>query len=139
MRADLDARVRSVGLHLLAFPASSTVLCCAIALIAWPGLPTQLATHWGAGGADGWMPRAWAVAIPAVMDVAATSWCLVAVAHGPRSLQLVTDVCVLGGLFGWFGTTSLISSIWLSRVTGEAVILVIGGPVLLAAFVYLAP
>lgn len=136
MRADRDARLRSVGLRLLAFPASSTVLCCAIALIAWPGLLTQLATHWGAGGADGWMPRGWAVGIPVIMNVAATSWCLVAIALGPRSLQRVIDVCVLGGLFGWLGAATLMGSIWLPRVMGEAVILVIGGPVLLAVLVY---
>ncbi|WP_068433303.1 DUF1648 domain-containing protein [Piscicoccus intestinalis] len=127
---------RAARRRLLVFPGSAVATGGIVALATWPRLPDVMVTHWGAGGADGWMPRAWAVGLPLAMSLIALAWNLVVAYARPRSIRGTIDVAVIAGLFSWLGTTTLVASIWLAEAMGEAVVLIVGLPILAAVLVY---
>lgn len=78
---------RAARRRLLVFPGSAVATGGIVALATWPRLPDVMVTHWGAAGADGWMPRAWAVGLPLAMSLIALAWNLVVAYARPRSIR----------------------------------------------------
>lgn len=98
---------------LLLYPASGVVAVLALAAVMWPRLPEVMVTHWGAGGADGTLPKAWAVGVAVATSLGGLIWALLDLG-GRRSTKQACEAAVIGGLCAWLGAFALVASIWLA-------------------------
>lgn len=135
----MESSARSTWLAtvLIAFPVAAMLLAILLAVVAWPHLPTTLVTHWGAGGADGRMPRAWAVGLALAMSILPTMWAIVRAVAVRGDLRRVFDTAIVSGLVAWMGLGALASSVWAARneSTVPVVALVLILPLVLTAMV----
>ncbi|WP_176489749.1 DUF1648 domain-containing protein [Mobilicoccus massiliensis] len=129
-----ESRRRRVARWLPLYPLTGLLVAGVTALAMWPRLPETMVTHWGAGGADASMPRAWAVGSFLAFCVGATCWALLQV-FLRRPARTVGDVALFAGLFSWVGAMGLVSSIWLAPYAGLAAAVTLVVPLLLTAAV----
>ncbi len=103
---------RQMNRALAVVALSGAVVASLVAVLGWAGAPDVLTTHWGAGGADGWMPKVWAVAASLALAWGAVAWAVFYALRAPRSGSQLRDAALISMLFGWIGFGALASSFW---------------------------